>query len=377
MQLLTLLTPKNMSNFDSVVVGGGLIGASIAYGLARSGQRVAMFDEVDNAIRAARGNFGLIWVQGKGANNPYYATWTRQSAKQWPDFSRELKELTGIDLAFEQNGGFDFCLNEVEFADRQIIMEKMTVDSDDEFSYEMLNNSQLKQVLPNIGPAVIGASFSKWDGHVNPLYLLKALHKAFKQLGGKLYINPITDLQHQGKAFQVSTATTNYACEKVILAAGFSNKTLAPKVGLNVPVYPQRGEILVTEKVKPFLHHPTGYVRQTQDGGLLLGDSHEDVGFDEGTNINEIQQIAKRAITIFPYLDSVKIIRAWSSLRILTRDGLPIYDHSESCPGAYTLSSHSGVTLAAVHALDVASCIAKGDSLSPSLTCFSAKRFDV
>ena len=122
-----------------------------------------------------------------------------------------------------------------------------------------------------------------------------------------------------------------------------------------MPVYPQRGEILVTEKVKPFLHHPTGYVRQTQDGGLLLGDSHEDVGFDEGTNINEIQQIAKRAITIFPYLDSVKIIRAWSSLRILTRDGLPIYDHSESCPGAYALSSHSGVTLAAVHAIDVAS----------------------
>jgi glycine/D-amino acid oxidase-like deaminating enzyme len=109
----------------------------------------------------------------------------------------------------------------------------------------------------------------------------------------------------------------------------------------------------------------------------MLGDSHEDVGFDEGTNMNEIQQIAKRAIAIFPCLEKVKMIRAWGSLRILTKDGLPIYDHSDSCPGAYAFSSHSGVTLSAVHALDVASCIAKDGLLPLSLACFSAKRFDV
>ena len=168
-----------------------------------------------------------------------------------------------------------------------------------------------------------------------------------------------------------------FTSAKVVLAAGFFNKTLAPKVGLSVPVYPQRGEILVTEKVKPLLDHPTGLVRQTREGGLMLGDSHEDVGFDEGTNIREIQQIAKQTITIFPNLKNVKMVRAWGSLRILTKDGLPIYDHSDSCPGAYAFSSHSGVTLAATHALDVASYIAKDGLLPSSLACFSARRFDV
>jgi glycine/D-amino acid oxidase-like deaminating enzyme len=366
-----------MSDFDSIVVGGGLIGAAIGYGLARQGQKVAMFDEGDNAIRAARGNFGLIWVQGKGANNPDYAAWTRKSARQWHEFSQELTELTSIDLAFEHNGGFDFCLSEAEFTQRYALMEKMHSDSQGEFTFKMFRNDELMKLLPNIGPKVTGASFSSWDGHVNPLYLLKALHKAFKQLGGKLITSTVTDIRYKGRAFQVSTDTSAVACEKIILAAGFSNKTLAPKVGLKVPIYPQRGEILVTEKIKPFLYYPTGFVRQTDEGGLLLGDSHEDVGFDEGTNIDEMQQIAKRATAIFPCLKNVKMIRAWGSLRILTKDGLPIYDLSESCPGAYAFSSHSGVTLAAVHALDVASYVVKESSLPSSLACFSAKRFDV
>jgi glycine/D-amino acid oxidase-like deaminating enzyme len=377
LKLLAKLTPENMNDFDTIVIGGGLIGAAIAYGLTRSGQRVTVFDEGDNAIRAARGNFGLIWVQGKGANNPSYATWTRQSAQQWSDFSKELMEFTSIDLAFEQNGGFDFCLSETEFIERQVLMEKIHSDSQGDFSFAMLSNNELVKLLPNVGPTVTGASFSNWDGHVDPLCLLKALHKAFKQLGGHLHTKPITNIHYRGKAFQVNTETHTFVSEKVILAAGFSNKTLAPKVGLNVPVYPQRGEILVTEKIKHFLNYPTGFVRQTFDGGVLLGDSHEDVGFDEGVNISEMQQIAKRATTIFPCLKNVKIVRAWGSLRVLTKDGLPIYDQSESCPGAFALSSHSGVTLAAAHALDIAPYIANYGALPSSLRCFSAGRFNV
>ncbi|HIF88237.1 MAG TPA: FAD-binding oxidoreductase, partial [Candidatus Thioglobus sp.] len=211
-----------MKDFDTIVVGGGMIGASVAYGLSRSGQRVAMFDEGDNAIRAARGNFGLIWVQGKGVNSPAYAAWTRKSAQQWPDFSKELSELTGIDLAFEQNGGFDFCLNEAEFKQRWTLMEKIHSDSRGDFSFEMLDNKDLKQLLPNIGPTVTGASFSKLDGHVNPLYLLKALHKAFKQLNGKLVTKPVTDIHYKNKAFQVSTEVDEFTSERVVLAAGFS-----------------------------------------------------------------------------------------------------------------------------------------------------------
>ncbi|MDX1607389.1 MAG: FAD-dependent oxidoreductase, partial [Candidatus Competibacterales bacterium] len=84
-----------MADYDYAVVGGGMVGAAIAYGLTRRvaqrGRRVVLLDEGDRALRAARGNFGLVWVQSKGLNCPPYAHWTRDSADLWPDFERELR----------------------------------------------------------------------------------------------------------------------------------------------------------------------------------------------------------------------------------------------------------------------------------------------
>ena len=74
---------------DTLVIGGGVVGMAIAYGLARSGASVEVIDEGDDAFRAARGNFGLVWVQGKGATCPDYARRSRESARLWPDFARQ------------------------------------------------------------------------------------------------------------------------------------------------------------------------------------------------------------------------------------------------------------------------------------------------
>ena len=68
-------------SFDVAVVGGGLLGSAVAFGLSRLGQRVAVLDEGDKALRAARANFGLVWVQTKGDGLPPYADWTRSSAE--------------------------------------------------------------------------------------------------------------------------------------------------------------------------------------------------------------------------------------------------------------------------------------------------------
>ncbi len=80
---------------DFAVIGGGMVGAALAYGLARQGAEVVLLDEGDSAFRAARGNFGLIWVQGKGVDMPAYANWTRRSADLWPEFAAELESETG------------------------------------------------------------------------------------------------------------------------------------------------------------------------------------------------------------------------------------------------------------------------------------------
>ena len=68
-----------MQRYDAIVVGGGLVGSAIAYGLVRAGLKVTLLDEGDVALRAARGNFGLVWVQSKGDGAPDYQRWTRRS----------------------------------------------------------------------------------------------------------------------------------------------------------------------------------------------------------------------------------------------------------------------------------------------------------
>src|SRR4051812_20486759 len=102
--------------FDVAVIGGGLVGSAIAYGLARDGARIVILDEGDIAHRASRGNFGLVWVQGKGMGLPAYSSWTQLSARLWPRFAAMLHEDTGIDVALEQPGGVQVCVSEREMA---------------------------------------------------------------------------------------------------------------------------------------------------------------------------------------------------------------------------------------------------------------------
>ncbi|HEX3537818.1 MAG TPA: FAD-dependent oxidoreductase, partial [Stellaceae bacterium] len=99
-----------MKTFDAIVIGGGLVGSAIAYGLAHAGLRPALIDEGDVAYRASRGNFGLVWVQSKGLGAPHYQRWTRRSAEEWPHLAAELGERTGISVGLQQPGGLQLCL---------------------------------------------------------------------------------------------------------------------------------------------------------------------------------------------------------------------------------------------------------------------------
>jgi glycine/D-amino acid oxidase-like deaminating enzyme len=367
-----------MQRFDAIVIGGGLVGAAISYGLVRAGLRTALLDEGDVAYRAARGNFGLVWVQSKGLGAPPYQRWTRLSAEEWPALAGELQARTGIAVGHERPGGVHLCLGEAEFTARAAMMERMRREAGNfGFAYRMLDRKEAADLLPGLGPAVTGASFTPYDGHANPLALLRALHRGFAMAGGRYFADSrVAAAETAPGDFRLSAGGEEIAAPKVVLAAGLGNAALAPLFGLSAPVRPQRGQILVTERARRLLPMPTTTIRQTVAGGIMLGDSQEDVGFDTGQNPEVMRAIARRAVLSFPWLGGLQIVRAWAALRVMPPDGLPIYDQSERCPGAFTANCHSGVTLAAAHAQALAPMIAKG-ALDPMLDPFSARRFDV
>jgi glycine/D-amino acid oxidase-like deaminating enzyme len=184
----------------------------------------------------------------------------------------------------------------------------------------------------------------------------------------------VTAAAAEGDGFAVEAGGERFSCGRIVLAAGLANRWLGPLVGLQVPVAPQKGQILITTRTAPRLAMPTTHVRQTGEGHIMLGDSKEDAGFDVSSTIPVMSQIAGRAVRAFPFLERVEVVRSWGALRIMTPDGHPVYDESEACPGAFAVSCHSGVTLAAQHALVLPEMIL-GDGQNEALAPFTARRF--
>lgn len=374
-----------MNTADILVIGGGVIGAAVAYGLAERGAQVTLLDQGGSAPNASRGNFGLVWVQGKGLGMPRYAQWTLEAAQTWPKFSADLLEETGIDVDYQQPGGFEVCLGEEEFSLRKAELEQLRQETANCVANsvgidkcEMLNSRNMQELIPEmrLGDFVSGASFSTLDGHLNPLLLLSALTAAIKKSGTSYYPDQqVESISFRNDCFDVQTTTERFSAKKVVLACGLGIKTLASQIGLEIPIHPQRGQILVTERTLPLLAQPFVTLRQTVEGSFMIGASHEDVGLDCGTTLDEIRRLARHAVQVFPELSKLQMVRCWGALRILTPDSKPIYVESENCPGAFVVTSHSGITLAPLHASRISHWIAEGTT-PEGFEQFHSRRFD-
>lgn len=368
-----------MQTADVIVVGGGMFGAAVGYGLARIGADVVMLDENDSALRAARGNFGLVWYQGKGMGMHRYADWTLESINLWSDFSKQLKSETDVDVHYSKPGGLTLATSEEALRARKerigILKEQA---GDGGYDCEFIDRKAVQSLFPDteLGPKVIGASYSPHDGQVNPLKLLRAMHAGFAKCKGRyLPEHRALDIKRAGADFIVHTAKGEFAAPKVVIAAGLGVTRLAAMVDINVPLRPQRGQLLVTERMQQILPMPMSGVRQNDEGTIMLGVSNEEVGFDDSTTIDETQRITRLAIESFPALRHLRLTRTWGALRILTPDGYPVYAESHTQPGAYALACHSAVTLAAVNAGQVAHWILDG-AKPTHFDAFQPERFD-
>ena len=355
---------------DLIVIGGGLVGSAIAWGAARLGASVALLDEGDIAFRAARGNFGMVWVQSKGAGMPPYAHWTRRSSELWPDLAKSLP----FDVGLRQPGGMMFCLSDEELETRASVVQRMHNESGD-IGTRMLDRAEVRAMVPGLGDRVVGASFCPIDGHASPLRLLRALHQDGQAKGVTYYPGRKVDTIDAAPGdFTVRSGADRFTAPRIAIAAGLGSRDLAPLVGLSMPVTPLQGQIVVTERLPRFLDYATHVIRQTEEGTVMLGDSQEDTGFDIRTKIATLSQIAARNLETFPALKDVNIVRTWAALRVMSPDGFPIYDQSEIYPNAFVASCHSGVTLAGAHALALAPAILAG-SLPDALAPFHSRRF--
>lgn len=365
------------NDYEVAVIGGGLLGSSIAWGLGKLGQRACVLDEGDIAKRASRANFALVWVQSKGLGMPAYTGWTVRASETWGRLAEEMRVQTGIDVHHRRPGGFNLALSEAELETRVTNLKRLhNQPGATDYKIEVLDHAGVKTMLPQIGPDVVGGTYCPLDGHVNSLKYFRAVHAGLKAFGVDYRPeHPVSAITRAGGEFRIATPKGEIRAGKVVLAAGNANQVLAPMVGLYAPMGPTRGQILVTERTTPFLEFPLTTLRQTDEGTVMIGDSREEALDDKVQNLPINAVMADRAQRMFPLLGRLNIVRSWSGIRVMPKDGFPIYDQSESHPGAFVACCHSGVTLAPNHAFDLAPMIAAGSLDAERLGAFSARRF--
>ena len=373
-----------MTSADVIVIGGGISGAATALGLLKAGAgKVLVFDEQLPAQRLSRGNFGLTWFMCKGSNNPVYAKWCRMAIEQWQDFAAELKEETGYDVELEWTGGGIHAFGQEQYqahADSIAVLKKVCAEVGLEYPVRMLSRQEFMDMVPNIevGEDLTGVMYTAEQGHVNPLLLLAAVRCAFQKRGGEyLADHSVSQIVPQRDGtIQVKTLKGDYSCSRLVVAAGHgTNKLIAP-LGEKVPIYPQRGQLMVSERYKRVLDIPILCCRQTPDGTFIIGLSTEDTCLDDGVTMSAMKNQAANALRLFPTLKKLNWVRSWGAIRVMTPDGAPIYSKLAEHPHITALAMHSAVSLAPLKISEVAPWIL-GQKEPELITHFNNGRFNV
>ncbi|OJH20735.1 sarcosine oxidase subunit beta [Bacillus obstructivus] len=352
--------------YETIIVGGGVIGNGIAYHLSeRYKESVLVIDKKYPLSGTSGSTQAWVWVHNKTPSS--YAEFSMYSAELYPYLAKKIG-----DVEYKRTGGLSPFFNE---KDRD--KAKRLADSYREIGIKIkvLSREEVIEKEPSINPNVAGATFSKIDGNVNPFRLVDMYMRAAKKNGiDYSYYNQVLDIQKKNDQFIIVSKKGEYICKNLILAGGTWSRELGKMLGIHIPVNQVRGQILVTEPLKPFINYTISGMRQTNNGEVLIGYSMEEAGFNRSTTLDVIQETANMAKYYIPDLGKAKVVRAFSGIRAVPEDGLPIIGKVPSVKNLYVATMHSGVTLSPLVGTLMTELLVDGDT-SLSIAPYSIERF--
>ncbi len=325
---------------DAVVIGGGARGCSIALYLARAGVRVALVERRTVGSMASTGNGAQVNVTAKEPD--HYTAFSLRSARMYPEFVASLE----ADVFLQQEGLLFATThaNEMEkFRERVEIRNRIPG-----LHAEMLDARAAREILPALGPEVLGGYIARADGRVDVLQLLPAMARAAERAGAVLLRGTeVTGIEVGGNRVQkVLTSRGAIATPVVVNAAGVYVPHIGRMAGVTIPVDAEHGHIAITQPAPPLLPIPTQHVAQWPGGAFSIGTSNKMVGYDNTVRPGWLPPFLSEALQIVPALKQVNILRVFAHLRPLPPDHLPIYDRAPGLDGFYIAVGHSGITLA-------------------------------
>jgi glycine oxidase len=363
---------------DALVVGGGIIGLSIAHRLATSGLEVAVLDRGDAGLASPAAG-GMLSTPLHNGDGEAFLELCLQSRRLYPELVQTLREQTDIDVEYLPWGALELLSSAEQRAERSgQVAELRKLD----LGFELVDAAELRKLEPQLCEQPFGAVLLSDDHHLNNEELLRALRQACLRLDVRVHERcEVRRLLRKGDhVLGAETSQGYFTAAEVVMAAGCWSGALMEGVGLALPVRPVRGQMLAVRSelsVRHILYTHDGYVVPRLSGELLVGSTLEEAGFRVANTLAGVASLSAMALRLSPSLAEAEISRTWAGLRPGTPDGLPLLGRCAGVRGLIVATGHyrHGILLTPITARLVAELLLEGTT-SIDLTPFSASRFD-
>lgn len=357
------------------VVGGGIVGASIAYHLTRAGAQVTLLERGELATRASRGTFA--WINATWAKQPrHYHAFNQAGVHGWHRLQAELN------IPMRWQGSLEwFPGNDRQTRLRGQIAEQVEWNE----PARMVPADELAALEPHLMAGFTDAAYSPNDGAVDPVLATQILASQTQALGASIKTGcGVRGVVPAGQSLIVDTSCGPLAVDKVVLATGADPEATRQFAGIEIPQRSTPGVIVVTKPHAPLLKRiiaaPGVHMHQRSDGRIVLGEQdgapeteahaerlkdRPNLFPDDAFAAMHADRILAAAQEFVPRISEVEVEHVYIGWRPLPLDGHPVLGVSPQNPKIYLAITHSGVTLAPIIGEMAAAEIMGGFAMQP------------
>jgi glycine oxidase len=373
----------NGSKADVVIIGGGVIGLSIARELARRKLDVLLLERGRFGAEASAAAAGMLAPQAEADRDDDFLQLACASRDLYPEFAQTLYEETGIDIELDRTGTLHLAFTEEEVRELE---ERYRWQKSAGLEVEILSAAEALSLEPKLSPEIQAALRFPRDWQVENRRLISALVSAAQKLGARLCAGvEATAIKIEGERVEaVETSAGRIHAALAIIACGAWTDFIrlsGNDFGISL-IQPVRGQMLCLEARPPIVRHVVyslrGYLVPRRDGRLLAGSTIERVGFDKSVTVRGLREITDHALEIAPEVAALPTRDSWAGLRPQTRDGWPLIGASEAIEGLFYATGHyrNGILLAPITGKIIGSLIC-GEEPQSFTRRFTPARFKI
>lgn len=367
------------STADVAIVGGGVIGCSVAYYAARRGARVVLLEADRIGTGASGAAAGMLAAESEAQDpGPSLDLMLKSRALHEP-LSGELFEETGLDVEHVQAGSLHVAPDE---SSRENLAVRYSWQKEQGLPAEWLDADEARKLEPALPPDVGAGLYLPEEAQVNSPRLVRALAFAARSRGAGIEeATPVTGLLTEGsRVTGVETMLGAFSAGAVVLAGGVLGSPLSEELGVRLPVHPVKGEILaVRADPAPMRANVWGsrcYLVPKKDGRVIIGATEEPGVYDRRPTLGGVADLSEAAVTTIPSLARAPFESTWGGLRPGTPDDRPILGPLEGWGGVLVATGtyRNGVLLAPIVGESIAA-LALGEEPPVHMSSLSPERF--